>query len=177
MDFEEGLAKAQELAKSATEAGRNEATTRLHLIDAVLYDCLAWDRLESVHEESQDGEFADYVLSTGGVRRLLVEAKREGTYFELPDQFPRIAKLNAVFAASADLASAVKQALGYAFSRGLPFAAVSNGHQWVAFLASRDDGVPPLDGRALCFLSLGDIAENFRLAWDILSRPGSEIGA
>lgn len=174
MDFEVGLEKARELAKSATAADRNEATTRLHLVDTALYDCLGWDRAEAVHEDSQEGAFADYVLSTGGVRRLLVEAKREGKYFELPDNFPRIAKLDAVFAASADLAGAVQQALGYAFSRGLPFAAISNGHQWVAFLASRDDGVPPLEGRALCFFSLEDLAENFRVAWDNLSRPGCE---
>jgi hypothetical protein len=174
MDFEAGLARARELAESAAEGDRNEATTRLHLIDSVLYDCLGWDRAEAGHEDSQDGAFADYVLSASALRRLLVEAKREGKYFELPDEFPRIAKLDAVFAASTDLASAVQQALGYAFSRGLPFAAVSNGHQWVAFLASRDDGVPPLEGRALCFASLADLAENFRVAWDNLSRAGCE---
>lgn len=143
MDFEVGLDRARKLAETEEASERNEATTRLHLIDAVLYDCLGWDRADATHEDAQDGVFADYVLSTDAVRRLLVEAKREGKYFELPERFPRIAKLNAVFAASSDLADAVRQALDYAFTRGLPFAAVSNGHQWVAFLASRDDGIPP----------------------------------
>jgi hypothetical protein len=166
------LHNAQELAEREHKGDRNEATTRLHLIDAVLYECLGWERADAEHEDSQGGEYADYVLSTGSARRLLLEAKREGKYFELPAGFPRVAKLDAVFAASTDLADAAKQALNYAFNRGLPFAAVSNGHQLVAFLASRDDGMPPLQGRALCFSSLKDLADNFRLAWDNLSKSG-----
>jgi hypothetical protein len=172
VDFETGLEKAGELASSTNEGDRNEATTRLQLIDRLLFDCLGWERDEAELEDARGGEYADYVLSSGQTRRLLVEAKREGKYFELPPDFARVAKLNAVFAASSDLAAAVEQALGYAFLRGLPFAAVSNGHQLIAFLASRDDGVAPLEGRALCFSSLADFAENFRLAWDNLSKAG-----
>src|SRR5688572_29480889 len=62
---------------------RNEATTRLHLIDALLFDCLGWDRSDCVAEEAYGGEYTDYSLSAPH-RLFIVEAKREGLYFELP---------------------------------------------------------------------------------------------
>jgi hypothetical protein len=55
---------------------RNEADTRLHLIDQLLFNCLGWKR-DDCHSESRfEGEYADYEL--GVPRRLIIEAKRSG---------------------------------------------------------------------------------------------------
>ena len=40
----------------------------------------------------------------------------------------------------------MEQAAGYCQSRGVPYAAVSNGHQFVIFVATRSDGIPPFEG-------------------------------
>jgi hypothetical protein len=53
-------------------------------------------------------------------------------------------------------------------------AAVTNGHQIVAFVAVRTDGVPPLEGRALVFPNFDVMVEHFRELWDSLSRAGVE---
>ena len=42
---------------------RNEATTRLLLIDRIYLDCLGWTRDDFVAEAHHEGEYADYIGS------------------------------------------------------------------------------------------------------------------
>src|ERR1019366_8760739 len=56
---------------------KNEATTRLQLIDRLLFECLGWSKDDVVLEESQGKEYADYTFSMPR-RILIVEAKKEG---------------------------------------------------------------------------------------------------
>lgn len=51
---------------------------------------------------------------------------------------------------------------------------VTNGHQIVAFVATRSDGLPPLEGKALVFTSLDSMLANFHELWQALSKPGVE---
>jgi hypothetical protein len=51
---------------------------------------------------------------------------------------------------------------------------VTIGHQVVAFLASHQDGVPPLEGSALVFDSSTAMRQEFALLWDNLSADGVE---
>src|SRR5260370_39318033 len=62
---------------------RNEATTRLQLIDRIFFECLGWDRNDVTAEEAHDGQYADYTFDVPR-KLLIVEAKKEGVYFELP---------------------------------------------------------------------------------------------
>ncbi len=68
---------------SANESNRNEATTRHHLIDVLIHECLRWPREDVAAEESVDGKYSDYSF-TAPRRLLIIEAKREGKYFEIP---------------------------------------------------------------------------------------------
>jgi predicted type IV restriction endonuclease len=146
-DFQTSQENMRELAAWAQTDGsglrRNEAQTRLELIDRLLFDCLGWDKEDCSVEESYEGTYADYIL--GRPERLAVlEAKREGVTFELPAGFGRrMCKLSVVSDSAKGVAQALGQALGYCQQRGIGVAIVSNGHQLVAFLASRQDGVPP----------------------------------
>jgi hypothetical protein len=171
VNFERAFEAVRQLAQAIEEqrADLNEAETRLRLIDRLLFDCLGWSAHSTAVEHHHEGQYADYVLEEG-LPVLVVEAKRTGTTFELPDGMPRVAKLETLFAATATFRPVVKQALEYALERGVPFAAVSNGRQLVAFLASRQDGVPPLEGRALVFGSPNELVDDFRTLWDNLSR-------
>lgn len=159
-------------AMAAAQSDRNEATTRLQLIDQLLFDCLGWSRDEAELEDHERGEFADYVLDRH-VRRLVVEAKREGAWFELPEGLGRISRLNALYALGGAVASALEQVESYAQRRGTPYAAICNGHQLIAFVASRQDGVSPRQGRALVFASPQELVDGFQEAWDTLSPAGS----
>ena len=62
--------------------------------------------------------------------------------------------------------------MSYCQARGVPFGTVCNGHQFVAFLASRTDGIPPIEGRAFVLNSLQQVADQFKEFWNCLSRAG-----
>ena len=85
----ENLQKLITWADEHDAAGtRNEATTRLHLIDRILFECLGWPREECVAEDAFDGTYTDYSLGKPGPK-FVVEAKKEGIYFELPNGFDK----------------------------------------------------------------------------------------
>ena len=154
--------------------GRNEATTRLQLVDRIVFECLGWDRHDCIAEERYEGKYSDYSLSAPH-RTLIVEAKREGDYFQLPaGQIVRSPRISIRYFEkyNASAFAAVQQCIEYCTARGTSLGAVTNGHQVIAFLGSRLDGVPPLDGDALVFDSLESLRDNFQLAWDCLSKAG-----
>jgi hypothetical protein len=175
MDFEQGRAGMSALVdwarSNAAELRRNEADTRLHLIDQLLFDCLGWRREDCHAEEHLEGTYTDYSFLTP--RKFVLEAKREGVYFDLPAGFAKqTCKIQSLVEGNAAIEAAVRQAMRYCQERSIPLGAICNGHQVVAFIGSRPDGVPPMDGTCLVFSSLEDMLRGFRLLWDNLSRPG-----
>ena len=162
-DYEKGLRSLETLRDwyANNEANRNEATTRSHLIDNLIYGALGWDRQNVTLEEQKQGEYADYTLHAPRPL-LIVEAKREGTYFEIPSQRANhVRKLNPLIRSNDILAGAIGQVASYCQKRGVPYAAVSNGHQLICFLATRLDGIPPLEGRAISLRVLKRDGEKF----------------
>src|SRR3989442_7280998 len=156
-------------------AHRNEATTRIQLIDRLFFECLGWPRDSVIAEEVNNGKFTDYTFIAPR-RVLIVEAKKEGEYFELPAGHTSRVEygLTGLMKDNPRLAAAIRQASDYCQSRGVPFSAVSNGHQIAAFVATRSDGVSPFDGKALVFHSLDFMYQHFLDLWQGLSKPGIE---
>ena len=75
MDYDQALQNLSTLnswyVQNVSDLKRNEATTRLHLIDTLLFDCLDWDKKTNcVAEERLDGQYTDYSLSA---RQRLLE--------------------------------------------------------------------------------------------------------
>src|SRR4051812_24618685 len=126
--------------------------TRLQVIDRWLFECLGWSRDRVSVEDYERPDYADYILDETA-RLLVLEAKKEATYFDLPVPLERRAELRTVIESGTAARDAVEQVTAYANARSMPFAAICNGHQLVAFVATRDDGVRPKDGRALVFAS------------------------
>ena len=174
-DYEQCLENLKALIEkkgNASQSQRNEATTRLQFIDELLFDCLGWDKSECVAEDSYEGKYSDYSLGTQ-YKNLIVEAKREDTYFEIPAGVNNITfRIQRFKDGAPEVYEAIKQAMGYCQSRGVPFGAVCNGHQLVAFLASRTDGIPPIEGRALVLNSRQQMVEHFLELWNGLSKDG-----
>lgn len=155
-------------------ADRNEATTRLQLIDSLIFECLGWDKRDCVAEERCDGQYADYTLGKPH-KHSIWEAKREGIAFTLPAGLSSgVLRLPTVIHAGADIESAIKQVLDYCQRRSIGIAVVCNGQQLIAFLANRQDNVPPLEGKALVFTSLDEMRTKFQDLWNNLSLPGTE---
>ena len=175
-DFESAVENLEKLiewaAQNVTETTRNEATTRLHLIDRLLFECLGWNREDCIAEEQYEGQYTDYSLGSPS-RKLVVEAKKEGLHFELPAGFDKLrCRLRTLLELDSNTNAAIRQAVDYCQKRGIPIGAVCNGRQLIAFIGSRQDGVAPLDGHALVFSSLAVMRDKFRELWYDLSKPG-----
>jgi GTPase SAR1 family protein len=173
-DYESCRRNLEELATWYQKADRNEATTRLQVIDRLFLDCLAWSKDDITAEESYNGDYADYTfVSTRKI--LIVEAKKEGNYFDLPAGKIRIEyALTSLSRDFPNVKSAVEQVASYCQQRGVPFGAIANGHQIIAFIGNRIDGLPPLEGKALVFPSFDVMLKEFPTLWDALSKPGVE---
>jgi GTPase SAR1 family protein len=169
--FQRMEALAAEIGESLRT--RNEATTRLQFIDRLLFDCLGWSSEEAELEDHQDGEYADYVLDRRA-RVLVVEAKKEGATFQLPPGLAPRSQLKALFNLGGEISNALEQVEHYAQARGTPYAAICNGHQLVAFVASRQDGLAPRSGRAIVFDGPDAMVDRFSDLWQALARAGVE---
>ena len=156
---------------------RNEATTRLHLINTLLFDCLAWEKHDAIceeHQRKERNEYTDYTFFAPR-RMMILEAKREGISFEVPSGMVSLTyTLKSLCKGDTDLKAAVDQVASYCQSRGVPIAVICNGHQLVAFVANRNDGVPPVDGKAIVFPTLHHMLQKFADFWQALSRAGIE---
>ena len=169
---QESMRQFQEDAQDERFDARNEATTRLHLVDRLFFDCLGWERADCTVEESSGGQYADYHFRAKGAS-LIVEAKKEGDFFVLPAGVnQRVHNISYFQQHVPNAYQAIEQAIGYCTSRGVQFGAIANGHQLIAFLGSRTDGVPPTKGKAMVFKSLQDMEANFLQLWQVLSSEG-----
>ena len=173
--YEAGRSALERLAQwfASNAASRNEATTRLHLINDLLFECLSWEvRADCIAEERFNGLYADYVLLCPR-HMVVVEAKKEGIYFEIPPgRANRQYRIKTLTKDIPELGDAISQAAKYCQQRGIPYAVVTNGHQLVAFLGSREDGLPPEEGRALVFESMEAMLADFKTLWTSLAKPG-----
>lgn len=169
--FDHGAVVVSQLAveEENEPRDRNEATTRLHLIDKVFFDALGWRREDTLLEDPMDQAYTDYSFGRPATQ-LIVEAKKEGEYFNLPEGTGgSIVNLTTLLRGNPKLAAAVRQVSGYCAQRGVELAAVTNGHQLVAFLGSRVDGTSPVSGRAMVFRSLREMEDRFIDLWNWLS--------
>lgn len=152
----------------------NEADTRFHLIDRILIECLGWPksafRLEQAHERT----FSDYEL--GVPRRVIWEAKREGRAFALPANPKKklISDLPSLLALGGETEEAIRQVQRYCADRGVEVAVATNGHQFIAFLATRSDGMAPLNGKCFVIDGLAQLYDEFPNVWQALSPEGVE---
>lgn len=173
-DYDECRQNLEHLIAGYELEHRNEANTRFQVIDRLFFECLGWSKDDVVMEEHHAGNYTDYSFNAPR-RMLIVEAKKEDQSFEIPAGKTQIEySISSISRDNANLKTAISQVAAYCQNRGTPFAAVSNGYQIVAFIAVRNDGIPPLDGKALVFSSLEKMLENFLDLWQALSKPGVE---
>lgn len=150
---------------------KNEAETRLKVIDTVLFNVLGWLKEDVAVEErvSEDGttKFADYIIRTASTA-ILIEAKRAGAAFTLPHRRTRL-KLGGALSGG-EVGEAIRQARDYCRAKSIPFAAVTNGSAWIVFPAVRVDQVSFEESEAYIFRDLDDIQDRIVEFWELLSR-------
>lgn len=112
----------------------NEATTRMRLIDTVLFNVLQWDANEVTAETHvKNVGYLDYEFGVRPQCSLVLEAKREGTAFVLPKRdYPcEPVPFGLIATECKEAAAALTQAQTYANQRGARYSAISNGLQWL----------------------------------------------
>lgn len=150
----------------------NEADTRFHILDQLIIDCLGWPRSTIACEKSQSREYTDYEL--GQPRQVVWEAKRQGKLFDLPASPSKklLRDLPSLLSLGGEASAAIEQVQKYCSSRGVEVAVATNGHQLVAFLATRTDGIPPLEGQCLVIDGYKQLESQFPTVWQMLSPNG-----
>lgn len=174
IDFETGKKNLQKLISEYSEIGvRNEAETRFHFIDVFLTDCLGWERNAVPVEKYMSGERSDYEL--GNPTAIILEAKRDSVVFDIPIRKAGtfLMSISHLMALGDNAASAISQVQGYCAKRGVRYAAISNGHQFILFVGSRTDGRSPFEGRALVFDGFQELLNGFALIFNFASPIGA----
>ncbi|MDH5543070.1 MAG: ATP-binding protein [Nitrospinota bacterium] len=174
MDYETGKINLIKLGSDYSASNRNEASTRFHLIDRLFCECLGWEREDCSLEESYAGEFTDYTFKISSRRVLVVEAKKEGDYFEVSVEKIRKKEylISTLCKDNPNLKKAINQTISYCQARGVPVGCVCNGPQIVIFIACRTDGISPLEGRAVVFVSFDHMIDNSLKLWNFMSKEG-----
>jgi hypothetical protein len=156
-------------------ADANEAATRLKIIDDVIRTVLAWT-VADIHPEervSEDGKtkYVDYIIRTANTA-IVIEAKRVGSAFDIGSAPDRRVQLTPGFV-KGELGDAIIQARDYGRAKSIPFAVVTNGHQWVIFPSTRTDQIEFNKSSAIVFDSLESaLGTNVDYFVSLLSRDG-----
>ncbi|MCK4625722.1 MAG: hypothetical protein KAV00_10455, partial [Phycisphaerae bacterium] len=146
----------------------NEDTTRLRYIDSILFDILRWDKtIVTTEQYVRDEGYADYVFTIQGTRSLVLEAKKAGTSFVLPNQkYPeRAVPFNMIADLCKEAHAAMQQAVPYANSLGARYTAISNGHQWLLML-THVEGATLAERNVVVFESFEAIRQKFQFFWN-----------
>jgi hypothetical protein len=165
------------LTNLPAEPALNEGTTRLRLIDSILFDVLHWDKnVVTAEEHIRDAGYADYVFLVKGIRSLVLEAKKVGTSFVLPEKdYPeRAVPFSMIAHLCKDAHTAMQQAVRYANSLGARYTVISNGCQWLLML-THVEGAQLTERNVLVFESLDAIKSKFPLFYNTFAPVGIRL--
>ncbi|MEI7347891.1 hypothetical protein [Dickeya chrysanthemi] len=138
------ITAAKEIIDYTENVDLNEADTRFHIIDRLLKEVLGWPIKSFRLEKATVDGYSDYHLTRpNGKIALIIEAKRTGVYFELPNNFNYDKPFRTIKAktllTSDTLKTAMLQAQRYCADEGCEYGAVTNGKQFVIFKAFERD--------------------------------------
>jgi hypothetical protein len=162
-----------------TEAGANEAETRLKLINRVLFEVLGWTRDDVTVEEhvSEDGKssYADYILRTA-MTAIVIEAKKVPQEKVTVPNVRRIRLDRRMM--TTEVGPVIAQARDYARKLAVPFAVATNADYWIIFSSTRVDGVRFEDSYGVIFSTITSaLRDNFPEFHDLLSRASVISGS
>jgi len=157
--------------------GLSEADTRSKMIDEIFKGCLGWSESDIIREESIDDGFVDYIFSSDGIPRFVVEAKKSDVCFRVPLSLKgRKYKLSGAISREKDIMKAIEQAQKYCIEKGTNYGIISNGDQFIIFEAFIT-GKEWRNGNCIIYNSLKDIEENFTDFWNALSKNAVRLNS
>lgn len=158
-----------------------EADTRAQIIDPIL-SLLGWSDNEIKREPfagwSDSRGFIDYLLQASGRSVMVIEAKKSGRSFGIPQVLTSqrqttYRKLHAT--GSPDLREALDQCLRYAQHTGALYACATNGFDWVIFKPTHPSRPLP-DAKVIIFNGRDQILKRIDQFVSLLSPRGVQEG-
>ena len=148
-----------------------ESDTRSKIIDKLFIEVLDWDE-NSINREGYVIEgYYDYLFTIPGFQ-FIVEAKKNFTEFIIPNSHRTVT----IGTFAKDNKDVVNQIRKYLFKKGLQYAVITNGHQYIIGKFCNIDGSDWKHNKCLIFNGLDDIEERFSSFYNILSKnSASEI--
>jgi len=151
----------------------NEATTRSRIIDSVLYEILSIPKNAITAEEHiRNTGYLDYILVDENNKDILIiEAKKEGISFTLPNSFNKRNKNSSLIKMKTLLTDkSIRDTIGqvrqYCFEKGVEHGAITNGHVWIFFTVFSPNFE---DLNAFVISDIKFFKENFTEAYNLLS--------
>lgn len=125
-----------EIKKKYDFSELNEASTRFYIIDEILEKILKWPKQKVSVEQHVDGNYTDYILLNSQHNPILViESKKAGKYFELPENLNANKKFQKItvekLLSDENIKSAILQVKEYCEDLVCNYAAVTNGDVWI----------------------------------------------
>ena len=148
-----------------------EEDSRVQIINRILTETLGWEFRDIKTEKHIEKGYIDYLLNTKGRNRLIIEAKRKDKLL-IDTSNPKLGNYKIDGPALKSASEGICQAINYCSKTGVPFAVLTTGFEWIAFIANRTDGISPLEGKAITFPSLEVIENNYALFYDLFSKEG-----
>ncbi|MFH0994510.1 MAG: P-loop NTPase fold protein [Pseudomonadota bacterium] len=147
-----------------------ESDTRAKIIDRILKEVLDWPEDAFNRELPVHQGFLDYLLMSGSRNLIVVEAKREGIPFEIPQSLMtrKKYKISGSIKTNPLIKEAIEQVQRYCIDLPVRYASVTNGYAWLVFRAIRED-ISWLNGQVIVFPSAGYIKDHFVEFWNLLS--------
>ena len=177
MEYDQGITALLQLKEEIKKYGTSlsETDTRVKIIDKILIDCLGWTEKEIRREEHVNAGYIDYIIRFGK-KGLIVEAKKIGTFFELPIgiNYSSNLTISKLFLKNKELNQHFEQVEKYCLDSGIQFGCFTNGLSWVVFPAIRTDGIRLHNSKIVVFRGVEDIEKNFLHFWNILSKIAIE---
>ena len=167
-----------ELIELHSKSNLTEMDTRAKLIDPLFIRGLGWNEsLDIERDYCTKPEFVDYIFKVNGVRKFVLEAKKNGINFEIPNSFSnRRYVIGGSISSHKPIAEAINQVQKYCVDMGIRYAIVSNGYQYILFEAFRYGGSWK-DKKCVVFRSLQDIKNNCSLFYNLLAKENVEAGS
>lgn len=122
--------------KSQLNQDLRESDVRYRIIDNLFKQIFEWPDEKVKTEDHVNSGYIDYSLyNKNSVPVLLIEAKKEGKYFEIPNNINNKSNIRSVLTeqllTNKAISDALNQVKAYADDLGCSYVCITNGNQWV----------------------------------------------
>jgi len=174
---DEAFEELDKLIALIGEKDLSELDTRAKIIDPLFIKCLGWTEKDIRREPHIHKGYIDYIFSINGKRKFVLEAKKTGQSFIIPNSFRgRYYTIRGTISTDQKIDEAIRQTQRYCIDSGVRYGVVTNGNQYIIFEGFKH-GAFWRDGKCAIFRSLKDIKKNFSLFWNTLSKESVSTGS